>query len=635
VDFPNDDPIFHNVFSLSSAATFDLRRYPLGQSRSQTFAKASIVKVYCNIHSHMSATILVMDNPYFATPALDGTFELPNIPPGEYNADRLARSGGRTAIDRPGGTRQDGDDRPHAAGRGSAMIAGAPASTPRSRRPPNLVVKTLDVTFAMVVVLLAIVFVVVSMSIGEQVRQTVTANLESSQRMFGVLEARRQRDLLAQAPTLAENPTLKAALDTYQAEAQTSSDAVKSQLFATIDGELRKLAAGVESDAVVPVDLRQNTLAAAGRLGERFTRGRAVALPNSREGNFDGVARVAGGVFRVVAVPLQFGDGATVGALYLATSLDAGYVEELARLAGTKTAIVSDGDAAYTGAIRALATALDARDPYTAGHSERVSVLSVAIGRLLALSPDDLEVLRLGALLHDIGKIGVPDDVLRKPSGLTAAEFDAIKQHPVLGARILRSVRFLAPHIPIVELHHERPDGKGYPVGLRGDEIPLAARIVHVADAYDAMTSARAYRGARPSGEEITVSVPEGRAMTMAGGEGEWAFSGTKVSGEVLRTAFDRIAGTAVAYEWFFQGQQTLSPRWFVAARREGTSAPPLVNGIVTGSRTDLDVFEATAGFRATPSVTLRSSYYTRRFYGATTWVNQVGFSAVWSQRWW
>ncbi|HET6958152.1 MAG TPA: hypothetical protein VFI56_16265 [Vicinamibacterales bacterium] len=84
VDFPNDDPIFHNVFSLSSAATFDLRRYPLGQSRSQTFAKAGIVKVYCNIHSHMSATILVMDNPYFTIPALDGTFELPNVPPGEY-----------------------------------------------------------------------------------------------------------------------------------------------------------------------------------------------------------------------------------------------------------------------------------------------------------------------------------------------------------------------------------------------------------------------------------------------------------------------------------------------------------------------------------------------------------------------
>src|SRR5207302_4574627 len=112
------------------------------------------------------------------------------------------------------------------------------------------------------------------------------------------------------------------------------------------------------------------------------------------------------------------------------------------------TVVVAEAEtqSAYTGAIRALAVALDARDPYTAGHSERVSVLSVAIGRALSLPPDDLEVLRLGALLHDIGKIGVPDDVLMKPGALTDSEFEAIKQHPVLGARILRPVRFLAQH---------------------------------------------------------------------------------------------------------------------------------------------------------------------------------------------
>ena len=516
-------------------------------------------------------------------------------------------------------------------------------------RPPRLVVKTLAVTFVTVFILLVIVFVTVSVSVSDQVRQSVTANLESSQRMFAALETRRQRELVAQASTLAENPTLKAALDTYQTEAGTSSDAVKSQLFATIDGELRKVAASIESDAVVLVDMHQNTLAAAGRLGERFPRGRPVALSAARERAFDGIVRMAGAAFRVVAVPLQFSDGTTVGTLYLATSLDAAYAEELARLAGTRTAILSDGlmlastlpagaarefesavaatrpdagtiplngesyafrrlvavgdtafyalgsidessrgamrqamrnllftavgaialallgsltlarllarpigqlstslarmaashdvtsrlprtgssreldaltdtfndlmasvalaeaqtEAAYTGAIRALAAALDARDPYTAGHSDRVSVLSVAIGRTLSLAADDLEVLRLGALLHDIGKIGVPDDVLRKPGALTDAEFEFIRQHPVLGARILRSVPFLARHIPIVELHHERPDGRGYPTGLRGDDIPLAARIVHVADAYDAMTSARAYRGARPSGDAL------------------------------------------------------------------------------------------------------------------------------------
>ncbi len=98
VDFPNDDPIFHNVFSLSSAATFDLRRYPRGQSRSQTFAKAGIVKVYCNIHSHMSATILVMDNPYFTIPGLDGGFELPERADRPVHPGRLARARRRAAV---------------------------------------------------------------------------------------------------------------------------------------------------------------------------------------------------------------------------------------------------------------------------------------------------------------------------------------------------------------------------------------------------------------------------------------------------------------------------------------------------------------------------------------------------------
>lgn len=159
--------------------------------------------------------------------------------------------------------------------------------------------------------------------------------------------------------------------------------------------------------------------------------------------------------------------------------------------------------AAYLGAIRALATALDARDPYTAGHSERVSALSVSIGRYMKLAPEELEVLRLGALLHDIGKIGISDAVLRKAGPLTAEEFEIIKLHPTLGARILKSVRFLQPHLPIVELHHERPDGRGYPHGLRGEEVPLAARIVHVADAYDAITSARAYRPGRQSSDAM------------------------------------------------------------------------------------------------------------------------------------
>jgi putative nucleotidyltransferase with HDIG domain len=158
---------------------------------------------------------------------------------------------------------------------------------------------------------------------------------------------------------------------------------------------------------------------------------------------------------------------------------------------------------AYVSAIRGLAATLDARDPYTAGHSERVSLLSAETGRRLGLNEAEIEQLRVGALLHDIGKIGVPDAILQKVGRLTTDEFDTIKTHTTLGARILKTVPFLAVHVPVIELHHERLDGRGYPYGLSGHAIPLVARIVHVADAYDAMTTARAYRGARSTQEAV------------------------------------------------------------------------------------------------------------------------------------
>jgi len=194
----------------------------------------------------------------------------------------------------------------------------------------------------------------------------------------------------------------------------------------------------------------------------------------------------------------------------------------------------SERQSAYVGSIRALALALDARDPYTAGHSERVSTLSVAVGRQMGLPEGELEALGLGALLHDIGKIGISDAVLRKPGSLTPEEFALIREHPLLGARILRNVPFLSPLLPIVELHHERPDGQGYPHRLRGDEIPIAARIVHVVDAFDAITSARAYRRARTAaealrelwlhaGSQFDVEVVQALAATMPSTEQESA----------------------------------------------------------------------------------------------------------------
>jgi hypothetical protein len=151
---------------------------------------------------------------------------------------------------------------------------------------------------------------------------------------------------------------------------------------------------------------------------------------------------------------------------------------------------------AYFEFIGSLAGALDARDDYTAGHSRRVSEYSCAIAKALDISGNELEAIRVGALLHDIGKIGVRDSVLRKPSKLTNEEMAQVQQHPSIGRRILEGVRGFQQYLPIVELHHENWDGTGYPLHLSDVRVPLCARITHVADAYDAMTSARSYRSA-------------------------------------------------------------------------------------------------------------------------------------------
>jgi len=149
---------------------------------------------------------------------------------------------------------------------------------------------------------------------------------------------------------------------------------------------------------------------------------------------------------------------------------------------------------AYVEFVSSLASALDARDPYTAGHSLRVSEYSCAIARAMAVPADELEIIRVGALLHDIGKIGISDAVLQKPGKLTAEEEALIQQHPVIGRKILECVQGFDAYLQVVELHHENWGGGGYPRGLTGEETPRSARIVKVADAYDAMTSDRPYR---------------------------------------------------------------------------------------------------------------------------------------------
>ena len=153
---------------------------------------------------------------------------------------------------------------------------------------------------------------------------------------------------------------------------------------------------------------------------------------------------------------------------------------------------------AYMESIETLRYTVEAKDPYTKGHSDRVAEYSVLIGKSLNLSEEELKNLKIGGLFHDIGKIGVPDSILLKESRLDDEEYSQIKNHPLIGVHILSNATIFQDIIPIVKHHHERFDGKGYPSQLSGKDIPYLARIVSIADSFDAMTSKRSYRNALP-----------------------------------------------------------------------------------------------------------------------------------------
>jgi putative nucleotidyltransferase with HDIG domain len=159
----------------------------------------------------------------------------------------------------------------------------------------------------------------------------------------------------------------------------------------------------------------------------------------------------------------------------------------------------------YLDTIRSLASAIDAKDRSTRGHSGRVAALAVEIGRELGLDEAELKALAYGGLLHDVGKIGIPDTILDKPKPLAPEEMDLMRAHPVIGAEILHGVEFLAAAALAVRGHHERWDGSGYPDGLAGEDIPLVARIVNAADTYDACTSLRPYQATMSADEAIAV----------------------------------------------------------------------------------------------------------------------------------
>lgn len=153
---------------------------------------------------------------------------------------------------------------------------------------------------------------------------------------------------------------------------------------------------------------------------------------------------------------------------------------------------------AYLDSVKVLAEAIDAKDPYTRGHSDRVTRMSLGIATSLGFTEEKMEILEYGALLHDIGKIGIKDEILRKPGTLSPEEYQTIQEHPLIGVKIVEGIEFFMDKIPMIRNHHEHFDGKGYPDGLAGEAIPLEARIIAVPDAFDAMASLRPNRGAMP-----------------------------------------------------------------------------------------------------------------------------------------
>jgi putative nucleotidyltransferase with HDIG domain len=159
----------------------------------------------------------------------------------------------------------------------------------------------------------------------------------------------------------------------------------------------------------------------------------------------------------------------------------------------------------YLETLRALVNAIEAKDPYTAGHSQRTAEIAVAIGRAMKLDANQLTAIEYGGLLHDIGKMGIPETILRKPSSLDADEMSLMKKHPAIGGEMTKGVAFLESIQPMIRNHHERWDGSGYPDALRGEEIPLGARIVAVADTYDAIVSDRPYSSGRPPIEAMGI----------------------------------------------------------------------------------------------------------------------------------
>jgi HD-GYP domain-containing protein (c-di-GMP phosphodiesterase class II) len=195
------------------------------------------------------------------------------------------------------------------------------------------------------------------------------------------------------------------------------------------------------------------------------------------------------------------------------------YINELRRAAEENRML-------FIGTVRALAEAIDGKDAYTRGHSERVMKYSVLIAQHMRMSDEEIEDIRIAGILHDVGKIGIDDKILKKPAALTDDEYKIMKQHPQIGAKIMSEIPQMKRYIPGMFYHHECLDGKGYPLGLRGDQIPMMARIISVADVFDAMTTNRPYQRAM----DTEVAVERIRS-----------FVGTRYDGQVVEALVDAL----------------------------------------------------------------------------------------------
>jgi putative nucleotidyltransferase with HDIG domain len=213
------------------------------------------------------------------------------------------------------------------------------------------------------------------------------------------------------------------------------------------------------------------------------------------------------GVRSVICVPL-FGQSGAIGALYADQLATQGFTPEQVQYASAFAAqaasaletaqLYEDREKAFRANLEAFAKFVDARDKYTAGHSERVTAYTLVLAQTLGLPAEQLEVVRRAGMLHDVGKIGVPDAILLKPGPLDPAERVVMESHVTIGFNLLQGLEGLRESLPSVRGHHERYDGRGYPDKLAGTDIHQHARLMGVADSYDAMTSARPYRNALP-----------------------------------------------------------------------------------------------------------------------------------------